>query len=412
MIARLSALRRWQRRACRWRVAGERAGRVRRATARERSRCRAPSPARSSASIIFASLGWPGWALLLLTFVAASVSSRLGLRRKMLLGIAEERGGRRGAGNAIANTGVAAIAALLVAGRRRLADAARLAFVAALAAGGSDTIASEIGKAWGRRHVVDHLAERACRRGRRARCRSKARPPASSARSRSAAVGDAARPVAGVARSCSIVVGATVGSAGRERARRDARRTGHPEQRHAELHQHRPPRRVVVAIVADRRDARPPAARVQPAVHAGRAGARLRLGRGDRVRRGAARSRGTPDLLVYPLIGRCDGGGAQRRQQRAEPDLRPRDRSHQQAEAAAAVRTAVDARRVGVHPRRPTRVALVLAWLVAPGGRHECFWLVARRRRSSPCSTRCRRCGPSGSASGRTSRSRSRAACC
>ena len=65
-------------------------------------------------TIIYASLGWSGWALLLLTFVAASVSSRFGLRRKMLLGIAEERGGRRGAGNAIANTGVAAIAAFLV----------------------------------------------------------------------------------------------------------------------------------------------------------------------------------------------------------------------------------------------------------------------------------------------------------
>jgi uncharacterized membrane protein len=53
-----------------------------------------------------------GWTLLLVTFVAATVASRLGLQRKMLLGIAEERGGRRGAGNAIANTGVAAIAAL------------------------------------------------------------------------------------------------------------------------------------------------------------------------------------------------------------------------------------------------------------------------------------------------------------
>ena len=47
------------------------------------------------------------------TFAAAAVTSRLGLRRKALLGIAEERGGRRGAGNAIANTGVAAVAALL-----------------------------------------------------------------------------------------------------------------------------------------------------------------------------------------------------------------------------------------------------------------------------------------------------------
>ena len=68
----------------------------------------------------------------------------------MLLGIAEERGGRRGAGNAIANTGVAALCALLAL-LTPSADAARLAFVAALAAAGSDTIASEIGKAWGRR---------------------------------------------------------------------------------------------------------------------------------------------------------------------------------------------------------------------------------------------------------------------
>ena len=94
--------------------------------------------------------GWPGWALLLATFLAASISSRLGLRRKTLLGIAEERGGRRGAGNAIANTGFATAAALLsVLSIER--DLALLAFVAALAAGGSDTIASEIGKAWGRR---------------------------------------------------------------------------------------------------------------------------------------------------------------------------------------------------------------------------------------------------------------------
>jgi uncharacterized protein (TIGR00297 family) len=94
--------------------------------------------------------GWAGWALLLATFLAASITSRLGLRRKTLLGIAEERGGRRGAGNAIANTGFATAAALLsVLTNER--DLAVLAFVAALAAGGSDTIASEIGKAWGRR---------------------------------------------------------------------------------------------------------------------------------------------------------------------------------------------------------------------------------------------------------------------
>jgi uncharacterized protein (TIGR00297 family) len=99
---------------------------------------------------IYVALGWQGWVLLLVTFLAASIASKLGLKRKVLLGIAEERGGRRGPGNAIANTGVAAIAAL-VALTGKSPEAAQLAFTAALAAGGSDTIASEIGKAWGRR---------------------------------------------------------------------------------------------------------------------------------------------------------------------------------------------------------------------------------------------------------------------
>lgn len=100
--------------------------------------------------IIVLTAGWGGWALLLATFALAVVTSRLGLRRKTRLGIAEPRGGRRGAGNAVANTGVAAAAAVLAA-LSYANDVARLAFVAALAAGGSDTVASEIGKAWGRR---------------------------------------------------------------------------------------------------------------------------------------------------------------------------------------------------------------------------------------------------------------------
>jgi len=99
--------------------------------------------------VIFAALGWPGWGLLMVTFIAASVASRMGLKRKTLLGVAEDRGGRRGVGNAIANTGVATIAAALVVSTAH-PERAAWAFAAALAAGGSDTIASEIGKAWGR----------------------------------------------------------------------------------------------------------------------------------------------------------------------------------------------------------------------------------------------------------------------
>jgi uncharacterized protein (TIGR00297 family) len=101
---------------------------------------------------VYASTGWPGWALLLVTFAAATIASRLGLERKIVLGIAEARGGRRGPGNAIANTGVAAMAAALAL-TSGVEDLARLAFVTALVAGGSDTIASEIGKAFGR-HTV------------------------------------------------------------------------------------------------------------------------------------------------------------------------------------------------------------------------------------------------------------------
>lgn len=101
-------------------------------------------------TIILVCAGWQGWLLLLLTFGAAVITSRLGLQRKNRLGIAEERGGRRGAGNAFANTGVSAFAAVMAV-LTYAHDPALLAFTAALVAGASDTVASEIGKAWGRR---------------------------------------------------------------------------------------------------------------------------------------------------------------------------------------------------------------------------------------------------------------------
>lgn len=100
--------------------------------------------------VVYACTGISGWLLLFASFFAASASSRAGLKRKALLGIAEEREGRRGPGNAIANCilGVAAAVLAVTTPHRQLA---MLAFVTALTAGGSDTVASEIGKAWGRR---------------------------------------------------------------------------------------------------------------------------------------------------------------------------------------------------------------------------------------------------------------------
>ena len=99
--------------------------------------------------VIYACAGGAAWLFLFLAFFVATVTSKLGLRRKMLLGIAEERGGRRGAGNAFANCGIAAAAAIAAVSTPFRGEAL-LALTAALTAGGSDTVASEIGKAWGR----------------------------------------------------------------------------------------------------------------------------------------------------------------------------------------------------------------------------------------------------------------------
>lgn len=102
---------------------------------------------------VYLGTGAAGWILLAASFLAAAAATRVGLGRKVVLGIAEARGGRRGPGNALANCGLAAAAALVsMAGGAP--DLARLAVVAALTAGASDTVASEIGKAWGRTTVL------------------------------------------------------------------------------------------------------------------------------------------------------------------------------------------------------------------------------------------------------------------
>lgn len=98
---------------------------------------------------VYLGTDWPGWVLLFASFLAAALTTFAGYRRKALAGIAEERGGRRGAGNAIANTGMAAWAALLCLGVPQ-PSLARLALVAALVTSASDSVASEVGKAWGK----------------------------------------------------------------------------------------------------------------------------------------------------------------------------------------------------------------------------------------------------------------------
>lgn len=99
--------------------------------------------------IVWLGGGWQAWALLFVAFAVAAATTKIGHERKAALGISEERGGRRGPGNAIANTGVFAWSALISIG---LADPtpALLAGVTAMVTAASDTIASEIGKAFGK----------------------------------------------------------------------------------------------------------------------------------------------------------------------------------------------------------------------------------------------------------------------
>lgn len=97
---------------------------------------------------IYTGSGGAGFTLLAASFALAVSSSQVGRSRKIALGIAEERGGRRGAGNALANCLVGAIGAALMAAQHddRLGA---LILVTGLTAGASDTVASEIGKAFG-----------------------------------------------------------------------------------------------------------------------------------------------------------------------------------------------------------------------------------------------------------------------
>jgi uncharacterized protein (TIGR00297 family) len=102
---------------------------------------------------VWAGLGAPGFLLFSAFVVAGTAVTRLGFRRKAAAGLAEARGGRRGAGNALANGGVAAVAAVLAAVTPHR-EACALAFAGALAAALADTAASELGQLWGRRTVL------------------------------------------------------------------------------------------------------------------------------------------------------------------------------------------------------------------------------------------------------------------
>jgi len=101
-------------------------------------------------TLIWAALGWQGWLLLFAFFVIGTACTKLGYRKKAAAKLAQEKGGRRSARHAIANGGVAALAATFAATTDYPLVFA-LATAGALATAAADTAGSEIGQLWGRR---------------------------------------------------------------------------------------------------------------------------------------------------------------------------------------------------------------------------------------------------------------------
>ncbi|MEO8276531.1 MAG: DUF92 domain-containing protein [Thermoanaerobaculia bacterium] len=99
---------------------------------------------------IWAFAGGPAFALLFAFFVLGTAATKLGYARKAAAGIAQEKGGRRGPGNALSKTSIPALAAIFAAttGRPTLF---LLALAGAFATAAFDTVSSEVGKAFGRR---------------------------------------------------------------------------------------------------------------------------------------------------------------------------------------------------------------------------------------------------------------------
>lgn len=100
---------------------------------------------------IFMGAGFTGLTMLALFFIIGSGATAWQHNFKMRLGLAEENKGRRTAGQAFANAGVAGILGLLSWFLSGEAAALRLMLAAAFAAATADTVSSELGNVYGQR---------------------------------------------------------------------------------------------------------------------------------------------------------------------------------------------------------------------------------------------------------------------
>jgi len=103
-------------------------------------------------TVITASFGLQGFALMAGFFLVGSSVTKLGYAKKAALGIAQEKGGARGWRNAFANGGIPGLLALFgLLSQGPMRTAYLIAYAAAVATAAADTCSSEIGKAYGKR---------------------------------------------------------------------------------------------------------------------------------------------------------------------------------------------------------------------------------------------------------------------
>ncbi|MEL6401095.1 MAG: TIGR00297 family protein [Cyanobacteria bacterium J06626_4] len=107
--------------------------------------------------LVWGCLGWPGYTVVMVYFLVGSAVTRIGMAKKAAAGIAENRAGVRGPENVWGSALTAALCALGVfigmSGRFSSPWIALfgLGYVASFATKLSDTTASEVGKAYGKR---------------------------------------------------------------------------------------------------------------------------------------------------------------------------------------------------------------------------------------------------------------------
>ncbi|KAL6845085.1 hypothetical protein ACP4OV_024580 [Aristida adscensionis] len=113
-------------------------------------------------TLTWRAFGPPGFLVVVAYFVVGTAVTKLKIKQKEALGVAEKRGGRRGPGSVIGSSAAGCVCSLLSiynVGGAAWAELWRLGFVASFCTKLSDTVSSEVGKAFGRttRYLVTTL---------------------------------------------------------------------------------------------------------------------------------------------------------------------------------------------------------------------------------------------------------------